>query len=258
VEDKNLLCDEKTVIGDLAAFMSACDGARECGGECKKAFDTRYAGCVRGYVPMLVDGGFRNATLKRILDLCVPNDRAKPLAFHIEALIDTVTLFSPIQVAALEYAMDVARSDPQLFKGYTPTFTYDVWHAGNANNTPGDRGEEGVDAAAAIFNHGIERTNIVLGMDWEYLILLASRALNKLQIVNIYYTTGVDIASPLKKNMFPYAVGALASGIKILSIFGPILRLFGTRHACAHAHMRHLRAARVCRRTPVRLQVGMK
>ena len=162
-EDKNLLCDEKEMRGNLAAFLSACDGARDCGGQCKEAFDASYAGCVRGYVPLLVEGGFKNATLKRIVDLCAPNDRATPLLFHIEALVEAGALWSPLQLAALEFAIDVATHDPQLFKGFSLQVTYDVFNAGTKDGSSSYNGAEGVDAVANVVLHGTESTNIILG-----------------------------------------------------------------------------------------------
>ena len=225
-EDKNLLCDEKEMRDNLAAFLSACDGARDCSGQCKEAFETKYAGCVRGYVPMLVEGHFRNATLKSALDKCAPNDRSKTISFRAEALLDTFQIWAPLQVAALSFAIDVASQDPQLFKGFKLEVDYDVWQAGTQGNSPDDEGEEGVDAAANIFRRGTKNTNVILGMSNEAPILLASRAFSKLGHVNVYYTTGVNIASPLNKVIYPYSVGALASGMKILVIFGPILKRF--------------------------------
>jgi hypothetical protein len=162
-EDKNLLCDEKEMRDNLAAFLSACDGARDCSGQCKEAFETKYAGCVRGYVPLLVEGGFKNATLKRIVDLCAQNDRATPLLLHIEALVEAGALWSPLQLAALEFAVDVATHDPQLFKGFSPQVTYDVFNSGSKDGSSSYNGEEGVDAVANVVLHGTESTNIILG-----------------------------------------------------------------------------------------------
>ena len=83
--------------GNLAAFLAACDGASDCTGACKEAFYSKYAGCVRGYVPVLVDGGFRNATLKAALDLCAPNSRATPLPLHFDVALDTDKPYGPVR-----------------------------------------------------------------------------------------------------------------------------------------------------------------
>jgi hypothetical protein len=232
-EDKNLLCDEKEMRDNLAAFLSACDGARGCGGQCKEAFDAKYAGCVRGYVPFLVDGGFKNATLKRILDQCAPNDRATPITFHIDLLTDTAELYGPIAVAAVNFAIGVMKDDPQLFNGFAPQVQYDLFHLCMTCGEKKGR-EDGVDGFVAILRSGVTDTNVAIGGDQQDALMTASRMFAKFDVVNIYANTGVSIASPLNKPLFPYSVGSLASGIKILSIFGPILVKFGNYDMRAH------------------------
>ena len=66
---------------------------------------------------------------------------------------------------------------------------------------------------------------------------MATRAFSRLGLVNIYSNPGVKVADPRSKPIFPYAVGGLASGVKILTIFGPITRKFGIRSAYPHRRM---------------------
>jgi hypothetical protein len=51
-----------------------------------------------------------------------------------------------------------------------------------------------------------------------------TRALSRFSLGNLYMVTGIFISNPLNKPKFPLAVGAVGSGIKILSVFGTILK----------------------------------
>ncbi len=53
---EDLRCKPKQVQENLQAFILACDGVSTCDGACKEAFDAKYLGCVRGYVPVILEG----------------------------------------------------------------------------------------------------------------------------------------------------------------------------------------------------------
>ena len=114
---EDLRCKPKQVQENLQAFILACDGVSTCDGACKEAFDAKYLGCVRGYVPVILEGGFRNEELRRILDVCAPNDRRIPLPLNLYLVTTGAEMNSPMAQAAVEFAIDVVRQDPLLFKG---------------------------------------------------------------------------------------------------------------------------------------------
>ena len=222
--DKELLCKEATMRAAADAFLTACVGAGGCDGACKDAFETQYAGCVRGFVPVLFDGGFANETLQAILAKCAPNDRRTPLKLHVAVALWANRAPSPLQVAALAFAIDMVQQDPQLFSGFAVTITYDLFDTGDAARAGDTDGIEGTIGAAKILRHGVDKTNILIGPDSDESVDYVTRALSRFSLGNLYMVTGISISNPLNKPRFPLAVGAVGSGIKILSVFGTILQ----------------------------------
>ena len=123
-----------------------------CDGACKEALDAKYLGCVRGYVPVILEGGFRNEELRRILDVCTPNDRKIPLPLNLYILTSGAEANGPTAQAAVDFAIDVVRQDPLLFKGYVPELKYTVFNGGKLYPT-------GTLAAYAETCHGQERNH---------------------------------------------------------------------------------------------------
>ena len=212
--------------GNLAAFLAACDGASDCTGACKEAFYSKYAGCVRGYVPILVDGSFRNATLKAALDLCAPNSRNNPLPLHFDVAVDTVRSSSALHLAAVTWAIEVATQDPQLLVGFSPEITFDAWYVGGGLATSDMEMEWASVAVGNMLRRGIDETSIVIGPISKSAIPIIARALAQFGAGMITITPTVYTANPVNKPLFPYLVGALASGIKILNIFGAIIATY--------------------------------
>ena len=117
-EVEQLICNERDMADNTARFVAACPEGSACVGACKQAFDAAYAGCVRGFVPLIFDGGFANATLKRILDQCVPQSgRRTALPLKIDVALAHEKK-DPVIVAAVQWAIRTAQADPQLLAGY--------------------------------------------------------------------------------------------------------------------------------------------
>lgn len=108
---------------------------RRCDGACKKAFDRQATSCLRGYIPLLMVGGFTHSALASIMNACAPNDRQRRVNFHFSLMVDASVLSNaPLQVAAVDYALDVVKSDPQLFPGFNVSFTYDLFNASSPDS----------------------------------------------------------------------------------------------------------------------------
>jgi hypothetical protein len=234
---------------NLDAFFLACDGVSTCDGDCKAAFDTKYMGCARAYVPLIVERGFQNegsspflrrprfkysrfcphlgtTGLKRILDACVPNDRQKPIKFNFHVFPSDAFESGdpepndPMIIAAVDFAIDVVRQDPGLFKGYAPEITYTVFDGGSAN-------AEGAAAASTSLHYATKRNETIhagFGTHHESTITFIAETYAAWEVVSFAMMGGVAIGDPRNKVKYPWLVGSLVSGAKILGLFAPILK----------------------------------
>jgi hypothetical protein len=55
----------------FSELLAACDGV-SCTGVCKSLFDASYRSCLRGYQPFAVLGGMNNASIRAIVESCMP------------------------------------------------------------------------------------------------------------------------------------------------------------------------------------------
>jgi hypothetical protein len=181
---------------------------------------------------VLVDGGFLNATLKAILNVCAPNDRKVPLHLHVDLALNMGKIYAPAQIAAVSWAIEVVTQDPQLLPGFIPEITFDAFHSGGGGNGDADGTQKEQDLVTAsvamsrIARRGLNKTNVMLGPDMEYSIIPIARGVNEFGVGAIVVSTTIYVSNPLNKPKFPYVCGALASGMKILNIFAAILDTF--------------------------------
>jgi hypothetical protein len=55
----------------FSELLTACDGV-SCSGTCKTLFDASYRTCMRGYQPFVVVDGMSNASVRAIVETCMP------------------------------------------------------------------------------------------------------------------------------------------------------------------------------------------
>ena len=64
-------CAFDTMEAAFSELLTACDGV-SCSGTCKALFDASYRTCMRGYQPFVVVDGISNASVRAIVETCMP------------------------------------------------------------------------------------------------------------------------------------------------------------------------------------------
>ena len=156
----------------------------------------------------------------------MPNDRQKPIQFNFHVFPSDafesgdLEPNDPMIMAAVDFAIDVVRQDPGLFKGYAPEITYTVFDAGSQYST-------GAAAASTSLYYATKRNETIhagLGCHHESTIMFIAETYAAWEVVSFAMMGGIAIGDPRNKAKYPWLVGSLVSGAKVLGLFAPILK----------------------------------
>ena len=88
--------------------------------------------------------------------------------------------------------------------------------------------EGGIEAAQKIITRGPERANVMIGNDAEYALTAAQSILGRsFGTVQIALSGGLVVGNPTLKLVYPFFIGSVVSGTKVLGLFPVLLAQWG-------------------------------
>ena len=88
--------------------------------------------------------------------------------------------------------------------------------------------EGGIEAAQKIIMRGPERANVMIGNDAEYALTASQSILGRsFGTVQIVQSGGVIVGNPTLKPLYPFFIGSVVSGTKVLGLFPVLLAQWG-------------------------------